>query len=128
MVTVSLGDTYRPLWTLHRNNILAFEAIGRQPDVCGVALLGIRWFQTPGYSGLGRHIPIYEIVSDADAERILSAANYVLAGTKADPPPAPFTRWQQYARPEQFVYQRPGSCQPDPAAQVLTPPGIPGVE
>src|SRR5204863_10143 len=53
-VAMSLGDTYRPYWLQDRNHILAFRAIGREPDACGVALVGIRWWHTPGYSGMGR--------------------------------------------------------------------------
>ena len=90
MLAVSFGDTYRPLWTRHGNHVVAFEQVGRQQDACGVALVGIRWWQAPGYSGLGRNIPIYEIRSDDQAARIRSAANYVLQATKAQPPPPPY--------------------------------------
>jgi hypothetical protein len=128
MIAVSLGDTYRPLWTLNRNHIFAFEEIGRQPDACGVALVGIYWWQTPGYSGLGRDIPIYEIPSEDHAVRLRSAANYVLEATAAEPPPAPYERWREYTRPLQYLYRRPGGCVPDRSAQVVAPPGIPGIE
>ena len=128
MLAVCYGDTYRPYWTRHGNHVLAFEQVGRQPDACGVALVGIRWWQTPGYSGLGRNIPIYEITSDEQAPRILSAANYVLEATKAAPPPAPFALWREYTRPVQALYRRPGGCVPDPSSQVVLPPGIPAVD
>jgi phosphatidylinositol glycan class B len=128
MTAVSLGDTYRPLWTRHGNHVLAFEEIGAQADACGVALVGIRWWQTPGSSGLGRDIPIYEIGSDGDAARLRAAANYVLQATKAEPPLPPYERWREYTRPVQYVYRRPGGCVPDEAARIARPPGIPGVE
>ncbi len=128
MLAVSFGDTYRPFWTRHGNHVLAFEEVGRQPDACGIALVGIRWWQTPGYSGIGRDIPIYEISSEDEAARIFAAANYVLQATKATPPPAPYYRWREYTRPVQYLYRRPGGCVPDPASRVLLPPGIPGVE
>jgi 4-amino-4-deoxy-L-arabinose transferase-like glycosyltransferase len=128
MVAVSLGDTYRPYWTRFGNHVLAFEEVGRQPDACGVALVGIRWWQTPGYSGIGKDVPIYETETATDPARILAAANYVLESTKAPPPPPPFERWREYTRPVQYLYRRPGGCVPDPASQVVRPPGIPGVE
>jgi hypothetical protein len=128
MVAVSFGDTYRPYWTRFGNHVLAFEEIGRRPDACGVALVGIRWWQTPGYSGIGRNVPIYESETMADTARMYADANYVLAATKAPPPPAPYERWREYTRPVQYLYRRPGGCTPDPASQVVNPPGIPGVD
>jgi hypothetical protein len=128
MVAVSFGDTYRPYWTRHGNHILAFEDVGRQADACGVALVGIRWWQTPGYSGLGKDVPIYEMATATDPPRIYAAANYVLQATKATPPPAPYERWREYTRPLQYLYRRPGGCTPDPASQVIRPPGLPGID
>jgi GPI mannosyltransferase 3 len=128
MTAVSFGDTYRPLWTRSGNHVRAFEAVGSQPDACGVALVGVRWWHTPGYSGLGRDVPIYEIRSDEEAARLRLAANYVLQAPKAEPPPPPFVQWRAYTRPVQFLYRRPGGCVPDGAAKVVRPPGIPGIE
>lgn len=128
MAAMSFSDTYRPNWTLDRNHIFAFRDIGAQDDACGVALVNIRWPHTPGYAGLGRDIPMYEVRSDADARRLEASANYILAGTKAPPPPAPFIRWREYVRPVQYVYKRPGGCVPDPSSAVEKPPLIPGLQ
>jgi hypothetical protein len=128
MLAVSFGDTYRPYWTRHGNHVLAFEQIGEQPDACGVAIVGIRWWQTPGYSGLGRNVPIYEIGRGDRSMRLAPAANYILLAPKAEPPPPPYERWSAFTRPVQYVYRRPGGCTPDPSAQVVRPEGIPGVE
>ena len=128
MLAVSFGDTYRPLWTRHGNHVLAFEQVGREADACGIALVGIRWWQTPGYSGLGRDVPIYEIARPDQGDRMRAAANYVLQATKAVPPPAPYEPWREYTRPVQHLYRRPGGCVPDPPSQVRAPPGIPGVD
>jgi GPI mannosyltransferase 3 len=127
MMAGGLSDTYRPYWTRDGNNVLAFEDVGRQPDACGVALDGIGWWQTPGYSGLGSNIPFYEITGGNEA-RMISAANYLLKAPLADPPPAPYERWREYTRPLQYLYRRPGGCVPDPASQVIRPFGVPGVE
>jgi hypothetical protein len=128
MGAVAWGDTYRSNWTRGRNAILAFEDIGAQPDACGVALVGIRWAQTPGYSGLGRDVPIYEVHDASEIPRLFSAANYVLAATKAEPPPAPFEPWHEYTRPVQVLYRRAGACVPDTPAEVRAPFGIPGLD
>ena len=126
MTAISLGDSYRPYWVLDRNHIRAFREIGARPDACGVALVGIRWFHTPGYSGLGRNIPIYEIGREALPANIVAAANYVLVGHKAPQPEAPYVRLHTYQRPEEHIYVRPGTCVPDPAAQITAPDTVPG--
>jgi len=126
MVAMSLGDFYRPFWTRDRNHILAFREIGKQADACGVALVRIRWWHTPGYSGLGRDIPIYEMGSD-DPTRIMAAANYVLVGPKAPVPAAPYALRREYSRPVEHLYWRPGGCVPDAASKIVRPPGIPGL-
>ena len=113
-------------WLQDRNHILAFRAIGAEPDACGVALVGIRWWHTPGYSGLGRDVPLYETGRDeGEMAPLTAAANYVLAAPKAPPPPAPYVRWREYSRPVQFVYRRPGGCVGDEGAKVKVS-GIPG--
>ncbi len=126
MVAISLGDSYRPYWVLDRNHIWAFREVGSRPDACGVALVGIRWFHTPGYAGLGRDIPIYEIGRDPLPPNIAAAANYVLVGHKAPPPAAPYVRLLTYKRPEEHLYSRPGSCVPDPDAKITAPDKVPG--
>ena len=128
MVAVSWGDTYRPLWTRSGNHVLAFEEVGRQRDACGIALVGMRWWHTPGYSGLGANVPIYESATVEEDERLLGAANYVLQQTKAAPPPAPYVEWRAFTRPVQYLYRRPGGCLTLPEAQVMHPPGIPGLQ
>jgi hypothetical protein len=127
MAAVTLGDTYRPFWIRDRNHIRAFQEIGRQPVACGVALVGIRWFHTPGYSGLGRDIPIYETGREELPPRTADAANYVLVGPKAPTPREPYTLWREYSRPVEQMYRRPGGCVPDEAAKIVSPPGIPGL-
>ena len=126
MIALSLGESYRPFWIRDRNHIWAFHEIGGRPDACGVALVGIRWFHTPGYSGLGRDIPIYETGRDPLNPAIAAAANYVLVGHKAPIPADPYVRVRTYARPEEHLYQRPGACVPDPAARIVSPDPIPG--
>ncbi len=127
MAAVTLGDTYRPFWVRDRNHIRAFREIGSQPDACGVALVGVRWYHTPGYSGLGRDIPIYESGREPLSPQRASAANYVLVGPKAPVPEPPYVVWREYSRPVEQIYRRPGTCVPDESAKIVAPPGIPGL-
>lgn len=127
MTAMSLSDSFRPFWTQDRNHIYAFREIGEQPDACGVALVNIRWWHTPGYSGLGRNIPIYEIRAAGQEPKLQAAANFILAGTKAPEPPAPYVRWREYTRPVQYLYRRAGACTPAPADAIVLAPLIPGV-
>lgn len=126
MLAISLGDAYRPYWVLDRNHIRAFREVGTRPDACGLALVGIRWFHTPGYAGLGREIPIYEIGRDPLPVNISAAANYVLVGHKAPQPEPPYERLHTYQRPEEHLYSRPGVCVPDPTARITAPDPVPG--
>lgn len=125
MTSMSLGDTFRPFWTSDRNRIFGFREIAQQSDACGIALVSMRWWHTPGYSGLGRDVPIYEILSPDEEPQLLAAANYLLAGPKAPPPPPPWVQWRAYSRPVEFAYHRPGGCQPAPDAKVERPPLLP---
>jgi hypothetical protein len=127
MAAMSSSDSYRNYWTQDTNRVLAFRDVGREPDACGVALISMRWYHTPGYSGIGRDVPIYEIREDKDLERLLAASNYVLTGPKAPAPPAPFVQWRAYTRPVEYAYRRDGACVPAPDARVEWPEGIPGM-
>ena len=128
-IAISCGDYYRPYWFQDRNHILAFRATGSQPDACGVALVGIRWWHTPGLSGIMRDIPLYETGRDEQAmARLAPAANYVLTGPKAPVPPAPYVQWQEYSRPVEFLYRRPGACVPDESARVRPAPPMDRIE
>jgi hypothetical protein len=46
---------------LHKDGAIvdAFDRIGRQDDVCGVAVVGMPWWRTAGYTHLHRDVPIY---------------------------------------------------------------------
>lgn len=128
-IAISCGDYYRPYWFQDRNHILAFRDIAAQPDACGVALVGIRWWHTPGLSGMMRDLPLYEAGRDETAmARLTPAANYILTGPKAPVPAAPYVQWKAYSRPVEFLYRRPGACVPDEAARVRPAPPMDRIE
>jgi phosphatidylinositol glycan class B len=122
MAAMGWSDSYRAYWTMDTNRVLAFREIGRDPNACGIALISMRWYHTPGYSGIGRDIPIYEIREEKDLDRLLGAANYVLTGPKAPAPPAPFVLWREYTRPVELAYRRDGGCTAAPDMKIERPP------
>lgn len=128
MVAASYGDHYRPYWERSRNVIVAFRAIGRDPGACGVGLIGLPWWQTPGEAGLGRDIPIYDMGREGENSPLLPSANYVMVSGKAAPPSSPYVLSRTYTRPFQRLYRRAGNCVPNPEARVEFPPAIPGVQ
>jgi hypothetical protein len=122
MAAMSWSDAYRGFWFKDSPQIRAFRDIGGQPDACGIGLENIRWWHTPGYAGIGRNIPIYEMSGAAGVADLAPAANYIIAATKASPPPAPFVEWREYSRPLEKVYRRDGGCVVNPSAKIERPP------
>lgn len=122
MAAMSWSDAYRPFWFKDSPQIRAFRDIGEQPDACGVGLENIRWWHTPGYAGIGRDVPIYEMLGIEEVRALGASANYIIAATKSPAPPAPFVEWRDYSRPLEKVYRRPGGCVPNPSAIVQRPP------
>ena len=127
MAAMSWSDSFRPLWFKDGGHIRAFRDIGAQPDACGIGLENIRWWHTPGYAGIGRDIPIYEMLGIDQRSALAGAANYVIAATKSPAPPPPYQEWREYARPLEKVYRRPGACVAVPSAVVERPPVPTGI-
>ena len=117
MMAVSWGDTFRPFWMRDGNHIRAFEDVAEQADACGIALQGIRWWHTPGYSGLGRNIPIYEMRGSEDTPRVLDAANYVMQAPKSPAPPAPFEKWRDPRARCSMPTAAPAAARPPPRSR-----------
>jgi GPI mannosyltransferase 3 len=46
-------------WQNGRSDILVFAAAHRQADLCGLAVSGINWWRTGGYTYLNRDVPLY---------------------------------------------------------------------
>lgn len=122
MGAMSWSDSFRPFWFKDGGQIRAFRDIGAQPDACGVALENIRWWHTPGYAGIGRYVPIYEMLGGKDVDALKDSANYIIAATKSPAPPPPFEEWREYSRPLEKVYRRPGGCVIEPSKIIERPP------
>jgi len=48
-----------PRWQFERANILAFLAAHREPDLCGLAVRDVWFWETGGYTYLHRDVPLY---------------------------------------------------------------------
>jgi hypothetical protein len=70
---VAIGPNYNLQWSLHRELIEAFSLAARQPNLCGLNLVGVGWPATPGSAALPRDIPIYSDTAVGDQR---SAASY----------------------------------------------------
>jgi hypothetical protein len=90
-------------WEKRRPELQSFQFLSAASDLCGLALAGIGWWDTPGYTILHRDIPIYRIpvMATRDDPRF----NYVLVRTSAPSPEA-----AQCWHGEICLYRRPGAC------------------
>ncbi len=95
----------------------AFVSVGRQPSLCGVGIVGIKSWRTPGYTYLHRNVPMYLLPADEIARRKASF-NYLIASQDSPVGTADFTRMSCAAnagfsadtRSAICVYRRPGPC------------------
>ncbi|HEY8575930.1 MAG TPA: hypothetical protein VIL88_06290 [Devosia sp.] len=80
LTSVNLANqpVYRGNWTRTANGIAAFEIAAGVGDMCGMALAGWNWVDTPGYRALGRDVPIYPLTSEAQAGELGPAFNVVV--------------------------------------------------
>lgn len=82
---LDLADAARPFhrthwrqWSLQNESLLW---VGSKPDACGVAVLGLGWWQTGGYAYLHRNIPLLVL---REPEKLLGSTrqfNYLIALT-----------------------------------------------
>jgi hypothetical protein len=111
-----LGPKGHPisLWTSHRGLLAATRAVGEDPDVCGVALAGLHWSQTGGYTYLHRDVPLLDAMDPARLPPLAPFANALIARSDLPPQIGPYVRTQCW--PLACVYRRAGGCAPLTAA------------
>ncbi len=125
----SAFDVPKMHWNNRTGVYRAMQQLSHTPDACGVALYGVDWSNSGGYTYLHRNVPIfvtsvefpYAPISPSAANTIGNwmnfdamspSFNYVVAET---PLPAslhgysPIRCWQ-----EACLYKRPGTCSPTP--------------
>ena len=58
--SIAVSPLFGGLWTHGSGELTAFRAISRNKSICGLALVGLSWLNTPGYSHLQAGVPIYQ--------------------------------------------------------------------
>lgn len=117
--------TFRALLAKNRGEILSFGKIGADAGACGVILWQDYWWQTPGYTGLHRDIPIYRAGSDVRLRKYQPGANYIVAASRLDSP-GEFTLVRAFTQGAPvYLYHRAGGCSREYLAERILNP-IPG--
>ncbi|MBD2664946.1 mannosyltransferase [Richelia sinica] len=95
-------------WTAVSENLLAFQSLSHDKNVCGLGLWGVNWALSGGYTYLHHDVPIFPVEKDGDFEQLNTGFNYVIANR---PLPPPYQNYQlQQCWQGTCVYQRPGAC------------------
>ena len=99
-------------WRRYEGAKRAFSTLSRRDDVCGVALLGLGWAFSGGYTVLHHDVPLIEARGSERIPAVEPHANY-LVSRRVDAP-----RLGAYARERCWgpicLYRRPGGCEPAP--------------
>jgi len=109
-LALAVGDHFRPFWVKERGVILASKELNKKSDLCGIGFYGIRWAETGGYSFLHRDVPLYEVRSENDVERLKPSLNYLVANANSPPSDPSFESLQCWPREGICVYRRSGVC------------------
>jgi phosphatidylinositol glycan class B len=119
---LAVQPAFRSLLAKNQGEILSFGAIGADAGACGVILWQDYWWQTPGYTGLHRDIPIYQAGSDVRLRRYGPGANFIVAASHLDSP-GEFALARTFTRGVPvYLYRRPGGCTREYLAErVLNP-------
>jgi len=116
-LTIAGTDGFRPNWTKRADLITLFDKVRDAPDACGLGLQGEFWWDTPGYSALGRKLPMYFIRRDEYA-RVGPAFNLLIhRDDDAHNLPAEFEDLQ--CEGGFCLAMRAGSCAPQPDEEIL---------
>jgi hypothetical protein len=115
---------------LHKDGAVlkAFDEVGKKPDLCGVAIIGLEWWRTGGYTHLHRNIPMFEI-DRSEESRYAPGYNYVISQDQIMNVPGyeierctPNMGFSPATRGAICIYRRPGRCAP------LQPPNFMSLE
>jgi hypothetical protein len=119
---LAVQPTFRSLLAKSQGEILSFREVGADARACGVILWQDYWWQTPGYTGLHRDIPIYQAGSDVRLRRYQPGANYIVAASRLDSP-GEFTLTRAFTPGTPvYLYHRAGGCSRDYLSErVLNP-------
>ena len=124
-LSIGASDVFKVPWTRARSQLLAFEAISRDPAACGVGIYDMYWTTTGGHTWLPLGVRLY----NSTAERLpldSGAYNFIVAERGiALPDPsyevtACFAGDRDHtgkAHRQDCVWRRPGQCTVGAAAE-----------
>jgi hypothetical protein len=112
-VGLAAGDNSRESWRSGISGIQALRYAGREPNLCGLGLVDIGWWDVAGYVHLHRNVPM-TMTERKDLEKTTPGFNYAIARPGL-PVPADYQRlacWQDKVSREGplCVYRRGGTC------------------
>lgn len=107
---IALGAS-QPHWELRRGGLVLMADVGRDPDTCGIELVGLTIFDTGGYAYFHRDLPIYETRRREDIEGLTPYVNVYLIARALNPEEEFRGYVRQRCVAELCVYKRPGSCE-----------------
>ena len=115
LTSVNLANQpiYKDNWVRASNGLAGFRIAAGVEQACGIGLAGWTWVDTPGYRGLGRDVPIYQLTSEDHARELEPAYNVVVRRGGA---------WDVFkddyedvgCQGDICVALRPGTCSPRP--------------
>jgi phosphatidylinositol glycan class B len=128
---LAVGENFRVYLNKDGALTMAFATVGKEADLCGLAVTGIDWWRLPGYTYLHRDIPIY-LLPAAEIGRPSQSFNYLVSfsGLDRDPPKAAavpgFSRQRCFTNAgfhadtagKVCIYHRSGNCVPSAESAV----------
>ncbi len=121
--SLAAHDGYRPKFTKRTDQIRLFSVAGAVPEACGMAITGLPWSSTPGYSGLVRDIPLYFLSRD-EVSTLVPAFNLYMyrrwpSDRHWDEPVLP-TGFEELTCSDVFcLARRAGACQEQPDRTII---------
>jgi hypothetical protein len=106
---IGYGGPGVPVFGRNERYNRALWEVGKQPDACGLAIIGSSIYYLGGYAYLHRNIPVYTELTAKE----MSFINYVIAPVAATTLPGVYqevSRWIDAEGKEVRVMRRDGSC------------------
>lgn len=114
-ISIATGAEARNWWTEGRPVLDAFLSIKKQTAICGVALDGIHWSRTGGYTYLHRPIPLLAYSSAQKRQLWSDAPNFnAIVAPENTSVPSEYIRDQCFitrtGQPSICIFRHPGPC------------------